>query len=128
VGAIYMTEVTNVGPEVEELLEEAGTLVLFEEGAPPELAEMSVLHEHSESREDPPEVGDMMVIDGREFRITAVGDSAWKNMLKLGHASFKFNGAQEVELPGEICLEEPGSGDIGESIRPGVRLEIRSSD
>jgi PTS system glucitol/sorbitol-specific IIA component len=123
-----MTEVTNVGPEVEELLEEAGTLVLFEEGAPPELAEMSVLHEHSESREDPPEVGDMMVIDGREFRITAVGDSAWKNMLKLGHASFKFNGAEEVELPGEICLEEPGSGDIGESIRPGVRLEIRSSD
>jgi PTS system glucitol/sorbitol-specific IIA component len=115
-----MTEVTNVGPEVEELLEEAGTLVLFEEGAPPELAEMSVLHEHSESREDPPE--------GREFRITAVGDSAWKNMLKLGHASFKFNGAEEVELPGEICLEEPGSGDIGESIRPGVRLEIRSSD
>jgi glucitol/sorbitol PTS system EIIA component len=123
-----MTEVTNVGPEVEELLEEAGTLVLFEEGAPPELAEMSVLHEHSESRENPPEVGDMMVIDGREFRITAVGDSAWKNMLKLGHASFKFNGAEEVELPGEICLEEPGSGDIGESIRPGVRLEIRSSD
>ena len=123
-----MTEVTNVGPEVEELLEEVGTLVLFEEGAPPELAEMSVLHEHSESREDPPEVGDMMVIDGREFRITAVGDSAWKNMLKLGHASFKFNGAEEVELPGEICLEEPGSGDIGESIRPGVRLEIRSSD
>ncbi|HZA46522.1 MAG TPA: PTS glucitol/sorbitol transporter subunit IIA [Rubrobacter sp.] len=127
-GAIYMTEVTNVGPEVEELLEEAGTLVLFEEGAPPELAEMSVLHLRSESREDPPEVGDMMVIDGREFRITAVGDSAWKNMLKLGHASFKFNGAEEVELPGEICLEEPGSGDIGESIRPGVRLEIRSSD
>jgi PTS system glucitol/sorbitol-specific IIA component len=123
-----MTEVTNVGPEVEELLEEAGTLVLFEEGAPPELAEMSVLHLRSESREDPPEVGDMMVIDGREFRITAVGDSAWKNMLKLGHASFKFNGAEEVELPGEICLEEPGSGDIGESIRPGVRLEIRSSD
>jgi len=123
-----MTEVTNVGPEVEELLEEAGTLVLFEEGAPPELAEMSVLHEHSESREDPPEVGDMMVIDGREFRITAVGDSAWKNMLKLGHASFKFNGAEEVELPGEICLEESESGDIGESIRPGVRLEIRSSD
>ena len=123
-----MTEVTNVGSEVEELLEEVRTLVLFEEGAPPELAEMSVLHEHSESREDPPEVGDVMVIDGREFRITAVGDSAWKNMLKLGHASFKFNGAEEVELPGEICLEESGSGDIGESIRPGVRLEIRSSD
>lgn len=127
-GSIYLTEVTNIGPEVEELLEEAGTLVLFEEGAPPELAEISILHEHSEKREEPPEVGDIMVIDSREFRITAVGDSAWKNMLKLGHASFKFNGAKEVELPGEICVEESGSEDIGESIRPGVRLEIRSAD
>jgi PTS system glucitol/sorbitol-specific IIA component len=128
VGSIYLTEVTKVGPEVEELLEEARTLVLFEEGAPPELAEMSVLHEHSEKREEPPEAGDVMVIAGREYRITAVGESAWKNMLKLGHASFKFNGAKEVELPGEICLEESGSGDVGQSIRPGVRLEIRSAE
>lgn len=126
--SIYLTEVTKVGPEVEEFLEEDGTLVLFEEGAPPELAEMSVLHEHSERREEPPEAGDLMVIDGREFEITAVGESAWKTMLQIGHASFKFNGAEEVELPGEICLEGPGSGDVGESIRPGVRLEIRSAD
>jgi glucitol/sorbitol PTS system EIIA component len=125
VSSIYLTEITKIGPEVEELLGEAGTLVLFEEGAPPELAEMSVLHEHSERREEPPEAGDVMVIDGEEFKITAVGDSAWKNMLQIGHASFKFNGAREVELPGEICLEEPGSGDVGESLRPGVRLEIR---
>jgi glucitol/sorbitol PTS system EIIA component len=128
VSSIYLTEVTKVGPEVEELLEEAGTLILFEEGAPPELAEMSVLHEHSERRDEPPEVGDVMVVGDREFRITAVGESAWKNMLQLGHASFKFNGAREVELPGEICLEEQGSEDIGGSIQPGVRMQIRAAD
>ncbi len=124
-GSIYLTEVTKVGPEVEEFLEEAKTLVLFEEGAPPELAEMSVLHEHSERREEPPEVGDVMVIGGKEFQITAVGESAWKNMLELGHATFKFDGANEAELPGHICLEEAGSEDIGESIQPGVRVEIK---
>lgn len=127
-GSIYLTEVTNVGPEVAEFLEEAGTLVLFEEGAPPELAEMSILHEHSERRDEPPEVGDVMVIGSKEFRITAVGESAWKTMLQLGHASFKFNGAEEVELPGEICLEEQGSEDIGEDILPGVQVEIRAAN
>jgi glucitol/sorbitol PTS system EIIA component len=124
---IYLTEVTKIGPEVVELLEEAGTLILFEEGAPPELAEMSVLHEHTERRDEPPEVGDTMVIGDREFRITAIGESAWKNMLQLGHASFKFNGAQEVELPGEICLEGAGSENIVESIQPGTRMEIKAT-
>jgi glucitol/sorbitol PTS system EIIA component len=127
VSSIYLTEVTKVGPEVDGFLEEAKTLVLFEEGAPPELAEMSVLHEHKERREEPPEAGDIMFIDDREFRITAVGGSAWKNMLQIGHASFKFNGAEEVELPGEICLEELGSEGISESIQPGVQLEIRGT-
>ena len=125
--SIYLTEVTKVGPEVEEFLEEAKTLVLFEEGAPPELAEMSVLHEHKERREEPPEAGDIMFIDDREFRITAVGGSAWKNMLQIGHASFRFNGAEEVELPGEICLEELGLESISESIQPGVQVEIRAT-
>ena len=126
-GSIYLTEITKIGPEAAEFLE-AGILILFEEGAPPELAEMSVLHEHSERREEPPEVGDVMVIGAKEFRITAIGESAWKNMLELGHASFKFNGANEVELPGEICLEGAGSKDIGESIQPGVRVEIKPAN
>ena len=33
---IYLTEVTEIGPEVAEFLE-AGLLILFEAGAPPEL-------------------------------------------------------------------------------------------
>lgn len=127
-GSIYLTEVTKIGPQVAEFLEEASTLVMFEEGAPPELAEISVLHERSERRDEPPAVGDVLAIGSKEFRITAVGEKAWKNMLELGHASFKFNGAEEVELPGEICLEEQGSEDLIELVRPGTRVEIRAAD
>ncbi|MDX6381236.1 MAG: glucitol/sorbitol system component [Rubrobacteraceae bacterium] len=123
--SIYLTEIKEVGPEVEEFLE-MGLLVLFEVGAPPELAEMSALHEPSHRREDPPEAGDVLAIGEREFRITAVGEKAWKNIEDLGHAVFMFNGATEVELPGQIYLEEQGVEDLGEVVRPGVRLEIKA--
>ena len=125
---IYRTAITEVGPEVEELLDQASTLITFEEGAPPELAEISVLHQHTEQREVPPTAGDVVVIGPKEFEITAVGGVAWKNMLELGHASFKFNGAKEAELPGEICVEEQEISAVKEIIGNGVPLEIKTTD
>jgi PTS system glucitol/sorbitol-specific IIA component len=124
VTSIYLSEVTEIGPEVAEFLE-SGLLILFEDGAPPELAEMSVMHKPESVREEPPEAGDILVIGDREFRITAIGEKAWTNVQVLGHAVFKFNGATEVELPGEIYLEERGYENLGEEIQPGVRLEIK---
>ena len=100
---IYRTEITEIGPEVEEFIDTAGIMITFEDGAPPELAEISILHKHTEKREKPPVSGDKLVIGDQEFGITAVGEIAWKNMMELGHAVFKFNGADEAELPGEIC-------------------------
>ena len=123
---IYLTEVTEIGPEVAEFLE-AGLLILFEAGAPPELAEIAVLHEPiSGPREAPPEAGDILAIGSREFRITAIGYKAWQNIQDLGHAVFKFSGVEEAELPGEIHLEARGAEELDEAIRPGVRVEIRS--
>jgi glucitol/sorbitol PTS system EIIA component len=123
---IYLTEVTEIGPEVAEFLE-AGLLILFQAGAPPELAEIAVLHEPiSGPREDPPETGDVLAIGTREFRITAIGSKAWQNVQDLGHAVFKFSGSQEAELPGEIHLEEEGAEDLDELVRPGVRMEIKA--
>jgi PTS system glucitol/sorbitol-specific IIA component len=122
---IYLTEVTEIGPEVAEFLE-AGLLILFQAGAPPELAEIAVLHEPiSGPREDPPEPGDVLTIGPLEFRITALGSKAWQNVQELGHAVFKFSGSREAELPGEIHLEEQGAKELGEVVRPGVRVEIR---
>ena len=122
---IYLTEFKEVGPEVEEFLE-TGLLVLFEVGAPPELAEMSVLHDPISRREEPPGVGDVVAIGDKEFRITAIGEKAWKNIQDLGHAVFMFNGANEVELPGQIYLEEQGAEDLSKVVRSGVRLEIKA--
>jgi glucitol/sorbitol PTS system EIIA component len=123
---IYLTEVTEIGPEVAEFLE-ARLLILFQAGAPPELAEIAVLHEPiSGPREDPPEPGDVLVVGSREFRITAVGSKAWKNIQDLGHAVFKFSGFKEAELPGEIHLEQQASEELNEIVQPGARVEIKT--
>jgi PTS system glucitol/sorbitol-specific IIA component len=121
---IYLTEVTELGPEVAEFME-AGLLILFQAGAPPELAEIAVLHEPISRREDPPEPGDVLAIGPQEFRITAVGSKAWQNIQDLGHAVFRFSGSVEAELPGEIHLEERGAEDLAGTVRPGVRVEIK---
>lgn len=123
---IYRTEVKEIGPEVPEFLE-AGLLILFKAGAPPELAEISVIHEPSAVREEPPKPGDVVAFGEREFRIVALGEKAWENVLSLGHAVFKFDGAEEAELPGEITLDGPDSGTLGEVVKPGLHVEIREA-
>lgn len=122
---IYVTELRDIGPEVAEFLEE-GYLILFQMGVPAELAEMAVLHEVSHMRQEPPEPGDVLSIGETRFRITAVGSKAWQNVEEIGHAVFVFNGAQEPEMPGQICLEEVGTEDLAGSLRPGARLEIKA--
>lgn len=123
---IYLTEITEIGPEVPDFLE-AGLLIMFKSGAPSELAEISVLHDPISDREEPPEVGDVISFGSHEFRITAVGDKAWRNIQELGHAVFKFEGLEEAELPGEIYLNSLTTEDLSEAIKPGVRVEIRAA-
>lgn len=122
---IYVTEVREIGPEVAEFLQE-GYLILFQMGVPSELAELAVLHEASHMRPEPPEPGDVLAIGESRFRITAVGTKAWQNVGELGHAVFVFNGAQEPEMPGQICLEEGGTENLAGSLQPGTRLEIKA--
>lgn len=121
---IYLTQFTELGPEVPEFLD-MGLLILFKVGAPPELAEMSALHEPETFREEPPKAGDTIVLGSRELRITAVGGKAWKNVRDLGHVVLKFNGQDETELPGEIYVEE--TDGLEALIKPGTRLEIKAA-
>jgi PTS system glucitol/sorbitol-specific IIA component len=124
VGTIYLTEFTEIGPEVPEFLE-MGLLILFKAGAPPELAEMSAMHEPETFQDEPPRAGDTLILGQRELRITAVGEKAWKNVRELGHVVLKFNGEDETELPGEIYVEEIDG--LAELVRPGARLEIKAA-
>jgi len=100
----YHMRVVEIGPLVEEFVQ-AGILVFFQVGAPPELAEFSILHEPSDSFTDV-EPGDIVAIDGNRFRVTAVGEVANKNIRDLGHLIMKANGRSEPELPGDVCVEE----------------------
>jgi len=99
----YVMRVVEIGPLVPEFLE-AKVLVFFKVGAPPELAEFSILHEPSDFFTDI-EVGDHIVVDGEDYQVTAVGDVANKNIRDLGHLIMKANGYSEPELPGDVCVE-----------------------
>ena len=100
----YATTVTAVGEQVPEFIEQ-GLLIWFAEGAPEELHFFTVLHRPTVTTGGV-RPGDLVRIDDKTFRVTAVGDVANDNMVNLGHMDLKANGASEAPLPGDICLEE----------------------
>ncbi len=99
----YHARVTGVGPLTVEFVE-AGMLVLFGAGAPDELHDFAILHD-GQVLHAPLAAGDQVSIDGRGFRVLAVGAVANDNLRNLGHLVLKFNGQTEPELPGDVCLE-----------------------
>jgi glucitol/sorbitol PTS system EIIA component len=100
---VYDLSITEIGPLVEEFTE-AGLWVFFREGAPAELAEFAILHQAVEPR-IPLAPGHVLMIEQEPYRITAVGALANENIRQLGHLVLKANGADEAELPGEVCIE-----------------------
>lgn len=96
--------------------------ILFNEDAPEELAEISVLHTKSEVYEEPA-VGDTMKIGGKEFIITAVGVEAPYTLRELGHCTINFSGGEEATLPGCIMLE--GCDKVTEAdLQEGTEISI----
>ena len=100
----FRTEVVAVGPLAEEF-RAAGILVLFGEGVPEELADVAVVHRPTTDVEDLV-VGDVLVAEGEEMRILAVGDVVNENFRQLGHLSLKRNGQADAALPGDLCATE----------------------
>ena len=100
----YATEVTAVGEQVGEFVTQ-GLLIWFAEGAPEELHFFTVLHRPTVTTGGV-RPGDLLRIDDRTFRVTAVGEVANENMINLGHMDLKANGAEDAPLPGDICLEK----------------------
>ncbi len=121
--SLFRTTITAIGAEAGELIE-AGVLILFQNGAPPELAEVSVLHDNASRIGRVPVGGDIVRIGAAEFRITAVGETAWQKVADIGHVVFGFSGAQVAERPGEICLEAVEPAAVLAALAPGAVLEI----
>ena len=80
-------------------------LVLFQVGAPEELAVFSVLHQPTVNKANI-EAGDVLWLGTASYRILAVGEVANRNLESLGHLVVKFNGRKEPELPGDVCVEQ----------------------
>lgn len=117
----FSTVVSAVGPLTREFVE-AGILVFFGLEAPEELRDFAILHVGGELASDI-EVGDQLCINGKVFRILAVGEVANQNLRSLGHFVVKFNGRTVVEMPGDICAEANPLPEI----QPGSIVRICSS-
>lgn len=99
----YNVKVNKIGMSAMELYEECGCLIIFDDIAPEELAEIAVLHEEGEIKRDI-KVGDEIILGKHGYKVTAVGTEAMLTLKELGHCTFKFTGKSEAEVPGQIDL------------------------
>ncbi len=120
----YTSEITGFGPEAFEFLSPELALnfvIIFNEEAPPELAELAILHTKADLIA-PPAKGDILMIGENVYTITAVGDEAPSTLAELGHCTLAFGGGEEAFRPGCIMLEGPMLSK--ENVKIGDRIEI----
>lgn len=122
----YDTRITAVGPDVADLVE-GGVLILFADGAPAELAEVSVLHKVSTGpTPDAPPVGASIEVGGLAAKLTAVGDLAWAKIGDMGHVVINFDGATKSNRPGELNAAAVDNAQLAAALKPGAAIVIRS--
>lgn len=102
----YKTTVTEIGPMVQDFIGEK-MIILFNDNAPEALREMAVLHT-IEDVEEPIAVGDTIIISGKEYQVTAVGDEANETFKTMGHCTFSFHGGDTAKIPGHVELKGDG--------------------
>lgn len=112
---IYQTTVKAVGSEAGAFADQ-GMCILFGDGAPAELADYCFNIVINECTGDI-EPGQKLVIDGKEFPVTAVGGLVRKNLEGLGHITINFNGAEQAQLEGTLHVAgEAPTIDVGSTI------------
>ena len=123
----YRTKITDVGPEVAELLE-GGVLILYAAGAPPELAEVSVLHRvQSAPSAGAPPVGARLRIGEVATTLTAIGELSWKKVGDIGHVVINFDGAATAGRPGELCAAPVDPGALSGALVSGAEIVIETA-
>lgn len=102
----YYTRIQSVGMDALTFLEdpESNFIILFNDNAPPEFADLCVFHTIEELRADI-EPGDIILINEKGFEVTAVGFEANRTLRELGHCTLSFKGGKEPERPGCIMAE-----------------------
>ena len=103
----YDVTVTGLGDMALAFLDPAMEMrfvILFNDDAPAELAELAILHTKAELTEAPAP-GDTMKIGAKTYKVTAVGDEAIHTLKELGHCTLAFTADTEPYRPGCINLD-----------------------
>lgn len=118
----YCSTITGLGNDCMVFLEsDEDFVIIFNNNAPPELAEISVLHSIEELKEDP-KVGDKVTFCDKDFTISAIGDEAIHTLRELGHCTLSFSGEDTPERPGYLVLA--GNKITPEDIKVGGTIKI----
>lgn len=101
---IYENKINGYGALVDAFLND-GIIILFGENAPDTLKDYCYTIEVKKA-DDNIVVGQTLVIGDNEYKITAVGDVAQKNLEALGHLTVAFSGEDHAAMPGTIVVEK----------------------
>ena len=119
----FRAKITGVGDEAFAFLEEALDLnfvIIFNDNAPEELADLAILHEIS-TLQSVPEPSDIVKLGKKLFKVSAVGHEVPHTLATLGHCTMAFGGG-EAYRPGCLMLE--GDPISAEDIVIGDTIEI----
>ena len=98
---IFEAKVIQVGPEAQNMIQDANMLILFGEEAPEDLAEYCFKIDNKDLLGSIQQ-GGKLVVDSEESLITAVGNVVEKNLTGLGHITISFDASEEGSLPGTL--------------------------
>ena len=101
---VYENKIIGEGDMVSSFQGEK-MFILFGENAPDTLKDFCYTIDIKNTNKEIT-VGQILNIDEKRFKITAVGNVAEKNLTSLGHMTVVFDGSQEASLPGSIYVED----------------------
>lgn len=120
----YDVTVTGLGSMALEFLDpsmEMRFVILFNNDAPAELADLAILHTPGELVEAPAP-GDTMKIGEKTYKVTAVGDEAIHTLGAMGHCTLAFTADTEPYRPG--CINLDGEPINAEDVVDGAVIQI----
>ena len=120
----YDVTVTGLGSMALEFLDpsmEMRFVILFNDNAPAELADLAILHTQGEMTEAPAP-GDTMKVGEKVYKITAVGDEAIHTLKELGHCTLAFTDSAEPYRPG--CINIDGEVITADDVANGAVIQI----
>ena len=120
----YDVKITGLGDMALEFLNpdmEMQFVILFNDNAPPELAEMAILHTEGTLSADPAP-GDTLKLGDKTYKITAVGDEAIHTLREMGHCTLAFSADPTPYRPG--CINIDGDIITKDDVANGTILQI----